>query len=123
MLDDPFAIDQVGNPTRENAQRPGHAIEISHLALPVGKQNERQFPELGEESVRRFGIATDSDHRGTRLLEVFEAVPEGTGLRRTGRRAVLGIEEQDDRGLAAKIRQPDCLAGWASPEPSVIYGL
>src|SRR5208337_934654 len=60
--------------------------------------------------MRPFGIATDSDHRGARLLEVFKTVPEGTHLRRTGWRIVLGIEEQHDLSLASKIRQPDDLA-------------
>src|ERR1700733_6157155 len=104
-------VNDIGNPTRQQAQHGRHAIALAHPATLVAGQREGQLMPAGKRGVPADRVRTDADHLGAGAGEYLVAVPECACLGRAAAGLVPGVEVQDDHPLAEPVMEPDQLTG------------
>ena len=94
LSDGTVGADDERLPRRDLCQFPvpQHAVGFRHLAIHVGKQDERQFVLLGEFLVGIHVVQAHAYDVRTDCLECIHVVAEVAGFFGTARRVVLGIE-------------------------------
>src|SRR5271170_4272066 len=111
MPDSAGAVDHVGHPPGQDAERRRDPVALADLAPLVAEQREREIMVAGESGMLADRVRADPDYVGAGLGERLIAVAEGARLLGAAGSLVLGVEVQDDYAFAVPVAQPDRLAG------------
>ncbi len=93
------------SPAPGTARASGRPRTAPQGAVGVAQQEEREPVPPGERPVRLDRVRADADHLSAGLAERLVAVAERARLGRAAGRVVLGVEEEDDLGLAPEVGQ------------------
>src|SRR5688500_15741990 len=107
---DAVPVDDERRAERDVALLVEDAVSADRGPMHAAQQRNRDLSRVREGGVTGGAVAADADDRRAPLTRGTGDLPEIAELRRSDAAEVVAVEDEDDVGLAAKVRERDRLA-------------